>query len=66
MLVNDCKTTAKRTGALDTAIGTALSTPPTTVTDADGKVVDTRPADVIAREKRIKDNREAWRDGQPT
>ena len=66
MLVNDCKTTAKRTGALDTAIGTALSTPPTTVTDADGKPVDTRPADVKAREKRVQDNRDAWRDGQPT
>jgi len=35
----------------------------TQVTDSEGKVIDNRPADIIAREKMMKDSQNAWKSG---
>lgn len=59
-LVTDAKATGKRNSTLDTAINDSMGGRATVVKDSDGKVVDTRSPDVIAREKMINDNKTAF------
>lgn len=60
ILVTDIEKAGRGNTLLDSAINDAHTGGAPVIKDADGKIVDTRSPDVIAREKMINDNRTAF------